>query len=187
MVPSRFFPCSPLSLPSVLLAAPGGDEKKQIVNRLIFGSEVNLEDKQQRGRWSCLKTQGGVGDVTGKEGRCNMSSGGRGEPSGTPPPSQHGVTRANCVVSGGLGCPRPGDIQGRCQGCHGLCRGMLSERLVLCLSSPTRTPRLPAVTSRVCSDRLHIQSTARVSAERCKSKSNTSSSRLLGRPDGNWL
>lgn len=79
--------------------------------------------------------------MVGKEGRCNMSSGGRGEPSGIPPPSQHDITQANHVVSGGLGWPQPGDIQGRCQDCRGLCRGVLSERLSAVPQFPNSFPK----------------------------------------------
>lgn len=46
--------------------------------------------------------------LMGREGRCNMPSGGRGEQSGITPPSQHDIIQqANCIVLGGLAWPQP--------------------------------------------------------------------------------
>lgn len=36
------------------MSATGGDEKKQMVNGLIFQNKVNLENKRQKGKWSGL-------------------------------------------------------------------------------------------------------------------------------------
>lgn len=47
------------------LSATGGDEKKQMVNGLIFQNKVNLENKWQKGKWSCL----GIQELGGCDGQ----------------------------------------------------------------------------------------------------------------------
>lgn len=82
------------------------------------------------------------------------------------------------------GVVTPRDAAGTATGSAGSRQGATS---VPCLSFPARPPAAALRCHSLGGDLSHVHSTARISAEGCKSKLNASSPCLLGRADGDEL
>lgn len=85
---------------------------------------------------------GSWGHVMGREGRCDMPSGGRGEQSGVTPPGRHDIIQqANSVVLGGLGWPQPKQYPGSLPGLPRALLGNVKWPLKCCTSVSPLVPQ----------------------------------------------